>query len=74
VDCLQFADKAQIVSRIETLRQMTRFTSKKEIAEIGRKLERLRNNLAHSQDIIDDWETIVALAENVRSILDGPPG
>jgi hypothetical protein len=36
-------------------------------------LEKLRNNLAHSQDIIaGDWDTIVALAENVASILDGP--
>ena len=38
-----------------------------------RELEKLRNNLAHSQDIISgDWETIATLAENVASILDGP--
>lgn len=72
-DCLQFADKAQIVARSETLRALTRFSSKKQIEEIGRKLEKLRNNLAHSQDIVQgDWETIVLLAKHVGSILDGP--
>lgn len=73
VDCLQLADKAQIVARVETLRSMTRFTSRRQIEEIGRRIEKLRNNLAHSQDIVTgDWETIVTLAENVGSILDGP--
>lgn len=73
VDCLQFADKAQIIANVERLRAMTRFDSKKQIEAIGRKLEKLRNNLAHSQDIIiGDWRTIVTLAENITSILDGP--
>jgi hypothetical protein len=72
-DCLQFADKAQIFARTEKLRLMTRYDSKRQIEDIGRKLEKLRNNLAHSQEIIaGDWGTIVALAENVSSILDGP--
>jgi hypothetical protein len=72
-DCLQFADKAQIFARTEKLRLMTRYDSKKQIEEVGRNLEKLRNNLAHSQEIIaGDWGTIVALAENVGSILDGP--
>lgn len=74
IDCLQFADKTQIVAHIERLRNLTRFDSKRQIETIGRKLEKLRNNLAHSQDIITgDWQTIVTLAENVSSILDGPP-
>ena len=35
-------------------------------------LEKLRNNLAHSQDIIaDDWETIVALSSNFEDVLVG---
>ena len=38
-------------------------------------MEKLRNNLAHSQDIVtNDWETIVALAENLDDVLEGPPG
>jgi hypothetical protein len=74
-DCLQFADKTTIIARNEELRRLTRFSSRKEIETVGKRLERLRNNLAHSQDVItSDWDTIVALAENLDSILDGPPG
>jgi hypothetical protein len=73
-DCLQFADKTRIIARDRQLRGLTRFESRREIEEIGKRLERLRNNLAHSQDIITtDWDTIVALAENLDSVLDGPP-
>lgn len=72
-DCLQFADKTQIVARSEALRRLTRFQSRTQLEEMGRKLEKLRNNLAHSQDIIEgDWETIVTLAENLSSIFDRP--
>jgi hypothetical protein len=73
LDCLQFADKTQIVARSEKLRGFTRFESKRQLEDIGHKLEKLRNNLAHSQSIVDgDWETVVLLAENLASILDGP--
>ena len=38
-----------------------------------RQLEALRNNLAHSQDIIaNDWETIVRLAANLDKFLGKP--
>jgi hypothetical protein len=74
-DCLQFADKTSIIARNTQLRSLTRFQSKREIEEIGKQLENLRNSLAHSQDIVaNDWETIVALAEQLDSVLDGPPG
>ena len=74
-DCLQFADKTAIIARNTHLRSLTRFRSKREIEEIGKQLENLRNSLAHSQDIVaNDWETIVALAEQLDSVLDGPPG
>jgi hypothetical protein len=72
-DCLQFADKTRIIARNQQLRSLTRFESKRQIEDVGKSLELLRNNLAHSQDIItSDWETIVALAENLESVLDGP--
>ena len=46
-----------------------------EVEAIVKGLERLRNNLAHSQDIIvSDWDVIVLLAENLDTILAGPPG
>ena len=38
-------------------------------------IEKLRDNLAHSQDIIsDDWDVIMNLAENFEKVLSGPPG
>lgn len=72
-DCLQFSDKTTIIARNEQLRSLTRFTSRSQVEEIGKQLERLRNNLAHAQDLIpDNWDTIVALAEQFDSVLDGP--
>jgi len=71
--CLQFADKVCIIASSEQLRRLTRFESKRQVEKIGKQLENLRNNLAHAQDIIaSDWETIVALAEQLDSILNGP--
>lgn len=73
LDCLQLSDKLQIVSRNEDLRRHTRFQSRRQMDESIKLLERLRNNLAHSQDIIaDDWGTIVALSENFENVLNGP--
>lgn len=72
-DCLQFADKTQIIARHEDLRKRTRFQEKRDIEKIGKRLENLRNSLAHAQDIVsNDWETIVALAEQIDSVLRGP--
>lgn len=73
VDCLQFADKVQVIaSRAET-RVLTRFESKRRAENVGKRLERLRNNLAHSQDVvIEDWDTIVDLAENLDSLVEAP--
>lgn len=72
-DCLQFSDKAQIIARTESLRNSTRFQSRTQVEQIGKRLEKLRNNLAHSQDVVaEDWETIVLLSENLESVLSGP--
>ena len=75
IDCLQFSDKSQIVARNEKLRSLTRFDSRRKVEEVAKKLERLRNNLAHAQDIIStDWEALIELAENLDSLLEGPRG
>jgi hypothetical protein len=61
-DCLQFADKGQIIARHEALRSATIFTSRRQVEDAVAKLEQLRNNLAHAQDIPDsDWDTILRL-------------
>ena len=73
LDCLQFADKAQIFARSKELRDTTRYTSRKQIEKEAKRLQRLRNNLAHSQDIITtDWEAILGLAESLDRVLVGP--
>ena len=72
LDCLQFADKGRIVARDERLRERTRFASKREVENFVVSLQDLRNNLAHSQDISDDWEIIRDLATNLHRIVLGP--
>lgn len=66
-DCLQFADKGRIVACHEGIRSQTVFTSRRHAEATTRKLESLRNSLAHAQDIItNDWETIIRLCDFVR--------
>ncbi len=70
LDCLQFGDKAQIVIRDEALRTQAGFQSRKRAERAMKMVEGLRNNLAHTQDIVAwDWETIVVLAENMDRLL-----
>jgi len=65
-DCLQFADKGQIVARDAQIRQMTIFPSRRAAEDAIKTLERLRNNLAHAQDVVtSDWDAIVRLGEFV---------
>lgn len=68
LDCLQFSDKGQIVAKHEPIRSRTIFTSRRQAEEMVKRLEQLRNNLAHSQDILAcDWETIVRLSERLAA-------
>ena len=70
IDCLQFSDKLQIIARDERLRDQVGFVSRRRADAAGKVLEALRNNLAHSQDIIaSDWDTIFAMAENLDRLL-----
>jgi hypothetical protein len=64
LDCLQFSDKGQIIARNEEIRKLTIFPSRRQAEEAIKRLEQLRNNLAHAQDILTtDWGTIVELCE-----------
>jgi hypothetical protein len=70
LDCLQFSDKGQIVLRNAELRERLGFVSRRRGEETVKSLEALRNNLAHSQDIIAcDWDTIVGLSENLDRVM-----
>jgi hypothetical protein len=71
LDCLQFSDKGHIVARDSSLRERAGFPSRRRAEEVVKRLEKLRNDLAHAQDIIDsDLDTIVALAENLPKVMD----
>jgi hypothetical protein len=66
VDCLQLADKGQIIARNADVRALTVFTSRRNAEDAVKKIERLRNNLAHAQAIpAADWPTIIELCEFV---------
>jgi hypothetical protein len=72
IDCLQFSDKAQIIARQEEIRRLTRFSSRRQVEEACKALESLRNNLAHSQDILaTDWQTVSLLATDVDGVIFG---
>lgn len=70
LDCTQFSDKAQIVVRDEVLRKQIGFASRRRGDEVIKNLEKLRNNIAHAQDIVSlDWQTIVTLSENLETVI-----
>ena len=72
IDCLQISDKGQIIARNEEIRHLTRMQSRRQTEQAIRMLESLRNNLAHSQDIIScDWETIVWLCKEMEQVISG---
>ena len=69
IDCLQFSDKCQIIARCEPLRVATRFESRRQVEDTAKRIERLRNNLAHAQDIVTtDWQAMVELANYVDDL------
>lgn len=70
-DCLQFGDKGLILFKDEGIRMEMGFESRTRAKEVVRNLQKLRNNLAHSQDIVaGNLETIVALAGSMDRVLE----
>jgi hypothetical protein len=64
--CLQLSDRGQVVLRNEGPRARAGFASRSRGEHTVKGLEALRNNLAHSQDIITcDWQVIVKLTGNL---------
>jgi hypothetical protein len=68
-DCLQFCDKREIVVKTKELREELGF-SKTALETRLKELEKLRNNLAHAQDVITgNWPGIVDLASSAETFL-----
>jgi hypothetical protein len=69
IDCLQLADKAQILMREKELLAAFDFKTAGAAKRVIKDLEALRNNLAHAQDIVtDNWAQIVRLARRIEEV------
>ena len=70
IDCLQFSDKGYILIKNPVMRKEFGFESMRLAKKAVKDLESLRNNLAHSQDILThDWPTIVAVATRLNRVM-----
>ena len=71
LDCLQFGDKGWIITYDEKLREKLGHTSRKETRNAIKEFETLRNNLAHTQEIIPSgWQRIIIACSRWESNLD----
>jgi hypothetical protein len=73
VDCLQYGDKGWILSYDEDIRKALGQESRRHARKAVKELETLRNNLAHTQEIIPvGWQRIVIACnrfeENLETI------
>ena len=60
IDCLQYGDKGWIISYDEEVRKATGNNSRKEMRRAIKEMETIRNNLAHTQEIIPTgWPRII---------------
>ncbi|ULT54425.1 hypothetical protein L1999_14700 [Neobacillus drentensis] len=71
-DCLQICDKRDIVLNEDSLREQLGIENKTKGKQFFKKLEELRNNLAHSQDINTEnsWNETFSLIEQTENILE----
>jgi hypothetical protein len=71
LDCLQFGDKGWIITYDDELRQSLGHKSRRETRTAIKEFENLRNNLAHTQEIIPSgWQRIVVACSRWESSLD----
>ena len=69
LDCLQFADKFQLLLNEPAFIAQTGFASASAAKKALKELESLRNNLAHGQDVTThDWAAIMRLAQRVQTL------
>lgn len=78
LECLQFGDKGWILTYDDELRKAFGDISRREVRKTFKELESLRNNLAHTQEIIPSgWQRIVLLCNrwegNMEKIIEHLP-
>lgn len=73
LECLQFSDRGQLLLKIPEVLEVLQgmgIPSKKAALKAFQELETLRNNLAHSQQIIpESWERIVTFTTRIETLL-----
>ncbi len=75
VDCLQYGDKGWIISYDEGLRKALGMASRREARQAIKEMESLRNNLAHTQEIIPGgWQRIVVSCSRMEQNLENFSG
>lgn len=69
--CLQLCDKRDIILKKEESRNFLGLTSKKSGNKLFKSIQKLRNNLAHAQNIIMDlsWERVFYLSKKIDEML-----
>jgi len=69
LDCLQFCDKYTIISETKDLLEKLQY-GKKDFCTLLKDLRKLRDNLAHAQDIITaNWPSIIKLSKEAEGFL-----
>jgi hypothetical protein len=70
LDCLQFSEKFQLLIEDKNYLSEVGFTSKAQGKRAIKRLESLRNHLAHSQDIVNqDWPLIAGITQKLESLV-----
>ncbi|MDJ0975210.1 MAG: hypothetical protein QNJ98_12170 [Planctomycetota bacterium] len=70
IDCLQFGDKVHIVLRLEKVREQMGLPSREAGQRAFRRVESLRNDLAHGQALLTNaWDTILDLVHRAERLL-----
>jgi len=68
IDCLQFCDKRDLATKHPKICQILHFESKTPGLKLLGGIRKIRNKLAHSQDIVEGttWEEIIDLASRIE--------
>ena len=67
LECLQLSDKAQILINDDNALKQFGFDTRRSAKKVMKDLESLRNNLAHSQDIVaHDWPQIARMTRRIE--------
>jgi len=71
LDCLQLSDKSRILMQDPEVLKDAGFTSRRAATETMKRLESLRNSLAHAQHILpEDWPAIARLAFRLDRLME----